>query len=247
MNAVKRDLDREDGVKNAFMSVVSHETQTPITIIKESLALIRDEIVGPLTEKQQYLLQIAEDNVMRLSRLIADMSDWVHLQSGDASLQRVNFNLVFLMQQEILKVKRMAETKDIALSFVNENELGPCFISGDAMKLDQVFDHILKNALAYTDPKGVVTVDIQERGCYFRVLIKDSGPGISEQDLAKIFTPLEQFHRTYRPGSQGIGMGLALCKKLVELHGGLIDVNSKVGCGTEIAVTLPKSKGYINV
>jgi signal transduction histidine kinase len=236
-------LDKEAELKNTFMSVVSHETQTPLAIIQESLSLLMDEIPGPLTESQSRLMKIAQENVARVSRLIADMSDWVNLQSGNVSLECANFNLVFLMKQEIERAKELATKKDITVSFASELPQNAVVV-GDEIKIDQVFDRILNNALNYTDANGCVTVDIQEHDCYFRVLIKDSGPGISAEDLAKIFTPMQQFHRTYAPGSQGVGLSLALCKKWMELHGGGLDICSQVGKGTELVVTLPKSIMY---
>ena len=237
-------VDDENRIKNTFMSVVSHETQTPLAIIKESLALVLDEIPGPLSETQARLIRIAQENAERLSLLISDMSDWVNLQSGKMSLEYADFNLMFLMKHELERAKELAEKKNIEVYLLFDGPQHAYCVAGDALKLEKIFARILKNSLGYTDPKGHVTIDIQEQDCYFRGLITDSGPGISPEDLAKLFSPMQQFHRTYRPGSQGIGMSLALCKKWMMLHGGDIDICSRVGEGTEIAVTLPKQVTY---
>jgi PAS domain S-box-containing protein len=223
-------------LKSQFVSTVSHELRTPLTGMKEGLAIVLDEVVGPINEKQKGFLDIAERNAERLSDLINDLLDFQKLEAGRMKLdiQSNNIEEVFSEARETMTL--CAEKSQVEFLFVCSEDLPVARFDRD--KVIQVFTNLVSNAIKFTPEKGRVSVNVQRQNEDWVISVSDTGMGIPKEALPKIF---ERFYRVKRRGKQiqGTGLGLAIVHEIVTMHGGRIEVQSKVNQGTTFTVSLP--------
>jgi len=223
-------------LKSQFISTVSHELRTPLTGMIEGIAIVLDEVAGPINEKQTKFLRIAKRNADRLSDLINDVLDLQKFGAGKTRLdiQSNNIKEMLLEVQETMAF--YAEKRSIEMSFVFSDDLSKAKF--DRAKIIQVLTNLISNAVKFTPEKGRVSVSAQRRNSDWVLSVSDTGMGIHKEELPKIFNP---FYRVNRPGKhvQGTGLGLAIVNKIVELHNGTIEVESQVDQGTTFKIILP--------
>lgn len=231
------ELKKLDQLKSDFVSTVSHELRTPLSITTEGINLILDGVTGPVNEMQKDLLQTSKESLVRLNTIINDLLDISKIEAGRIELRKGFVDLKEILQKLTDSYQRVLSTKKQDLRVVLPEGKVPLFIDGD--KVIQVITNLLSNAHKFTPEGGliemVLTVEPKQVCCK----IKDSGVGISEQDIPKLFGKFEQFGRTHGSGIKGTGLGLAISKSLVELHGGKIWAESKINEGTIFHFTLP--------
>jgi signal transduction histidine kinase/FixJ family two-component response regulator len=223
-------------LKSQFISTVSHELRTPLTGMIEGIAIVLDEVAGPINEKQTKFLRIAKRNADRLSDLINDVLDLQKFGAGKTRLdiQSHDIKQMVLEVQEIMML--YADKRSIEMSFAFSDDLSKAKF--DRAKIIQVLTNLVSNAVKFTPEKGRVSVIVQRRDSDWVISVSDTGMGIPKEELPKIFDP---FYRINRPGQhvQGTGLGLAIVNKIVKLHNGLIEVESKVNHGTTFTIYLP--------
>jgi PAS domain S-box-containing protein len=223
-------------LKSQFMSTVSHELRTPLTGMIEGLAIVLDEVVGSINEKQRRFLDIAKRNAERLSDLINGLLDFQKLEAGRMKLdmQRNDIQKVLSEVHEIMAL--FAKKNDVELSFASADNLPKAEF--DRAKIIQVLTNLVSNAIKFTPKEGRVFVDVQKQDDDWVTSIRDTGIGIPKKALNKIF---DRFYRVKRPGKQipGTGLGLAIVHKIVMMHGGRIEVESQVNQGSTFTVFLP--------
>jgi len=231
-------LDEANRHKSAFLASVSHELKTPLTAIEGLAANMLDGLTGPLNAKQiEYLTDIRASGD-RLARLIGDLLDLSIIAAGGAELKPATISLAALLQEVAVGLSTIASNKFTVL------ELRPMepglTVWADRDKVAQVLTNLIGNAIKFTPPKGHVTVSAHMNGsAWAQLTITDTGPGIPAEETGKIF---DEFYQVTRPGqnkSEGVGLGLAISRKLVELHGGRIWVESEFGKGSRFHFTLP--------
>lgn len=223
--------------KDDLMSNVSHELRTPLTIIREAVSQLHDGILGELTEPQIKCAQMALNNVDRLRSLINDMLDTAKLEAGkvDLVIEKVNLcKLIAQIQEECLPA---AQKKGLELKTNVPESVFSVFV--DKNKIIQVFTNFFTNALKFTD-QGSIELGVEEKDDFLQCYVKDTGKGISKEDLGKMFQKFEQVGRVDGPGAKGTGLGLTISKGLVELHKGEVKVESTEGKGSKFIFTLPK-------
>jgi|GEM_PF-2934079 len=231
-------------IKSDFVSVVSHELRTPLTSIKESISLILDGETGELNSEQMKFLRIAEKNVERLTSLINDILDFSKLESGSISIvpRKININDIINNVYETL----YPAIQDKALEIKMELSGDLPQIWGDSEKISQVVTNILNNAIKFTPVGGTIWIRtrslLSEGKEEIEVSIRDTGPGIAQEDIPKLFTPFSQLESPLTRKTGGTGLGLAISKNIVELHGGSIGVESELGKGSEFYFRLPVYK-----
>jgi signal transduction histidine kinase/HAMP domain-containing protein len=230
-----KELDR---LKSSFVSNVSHELRTPLTAIESLADNLLDGVTGPLTTKQSNYMTGIKESTERLERLINDLLDLSVIEAGKSGLKPTSFSMASLLREVTDTLKPMAEEKQISLEIVSTN--GHSLAWADRDKVTQVLTNLIGNAVKFTPHLGKVTMTVSgTQDAWLQVSIADTGPGIPPQEASKIFDEFYQMSRPGREKSRGVGLGLAISKKLVEMHGGKIAVDSVVGGGSNFFFTLP--------
>ncbi|MCX5709515.1 MAG: ATP-binding protein [Candidatus Omnitrophica bacterium] len=224
-------------LKSEFISIVSHELRTPLAIVKESLLLITDEVCGPVTQKQRLVLKNANENVHRLKGLIDDLLDISRIEGKRLKLHYSLVNLNELLEGSSDFFKKLAKEKNIELEYLLPKKQVNIFI--DAERINQVATNLINNAIKFTESGGRIKVEVKILENKVRVGIIDSGIGISKHDLGKLFNKFVQVSRDPQMQRKGLGLGVYIAKELVELHGGEIWAESKLGVGSKFYFTLP--------
>lgn len=222
--------------KSKFLSMVSHELRTPLTAIKEGLGIVIDGLTGELSAEQKDFLSTASRNVDRLSRLINDVLDFQKLESGKMpfSLQENDVN------DAVRDAARSFETEVRGKGLILDLDLeaGLPKIQFDRDKIQQVVGNLIHNAVKFTS-HGAITVSTQSSGNEVVVAVRDTGTGLNEPDIPKLFESFQQFgDEKVRKG--GSGLGLAISKEIIESHHGRIWAESMPGKGSRFSFTLPK-------
>lgn len=229
LNHMVKKIDQTTHMKNEFIASISHELRTPLTGIKgwsETLGT-----VDSLTEKEiKQGMSIITQETDRLIHLVEELLDFSKLELDYPNLYKENILLQELINESIWQLGTKAEQREIKIV----SELEEVEITGDRDRLKQVFLNLIDNAIKYSNIKGIITVTLLKQD---QVLIRitDQGIGIAEEHLPYIN---ESFYQV-NPISSGSGIGLAIVKKIVELHNGSIQIDSELGIGTTITIKLP--------
>jgi PAS domain S-box-containing protein len=236
----EEEIKRAMAAKDDFTSMVSHELRTPLAISKEALSLILRRKVGAVPPQQEEILSMASANIDRLGYLINDILDATKVSAGKMTLNREMINVIDLVKENYEGWKLKAETKHI--NFTLDVMEGTLVIYIDRVRFMQILSNLISNAIKFTPEFGSVDVILEEMTSIVKFSVKDTGLGISSEDMPKIFQKFQQLQRVYGPGMQGTGLGLNITKSLVELHGGQISVDSEFGKGTMFVFTIPKTQ-----
>jgi PAS domain S-box-containing protein len=228
----RKELER---LKSDFISTVSHELRTPLTSIKGYVDLVLAGDVGPLTPEQKEFLTIVSQNTTRLTELINDLLEIERLESGRIEFEFAELDLAEVLENVARSLHVNAEQK--GLEFLTEIPSG-LKVRGDRERLAQVFLNLLSNAIKYT-PAGTVELRAHQEDDAVVVEVRDTGIGISESDLQKLFQKFFRSDNPYVRKVGGTGLGLSIAKAIVERHGGTITVTSQLGQGSTFTVRLP--------
>ena len=226
-----------DRLKSAFVSIVSHELRTPMTSIKGLIENMMDGLTGTLNERQSFYLSRVKHNIERLTRMINDLLDLSRIEAGKMDLQMTDIHTGNIAREVVELLRPMAEDKSQTLATHISDPIP--LIQGDRDKLIQIFTNLTNNALKFTPPSGSVTVKVKyQTDGYIHVCVSDTGTGIPRDEQQTVF---ERFYRSQSADlkNRGAGLGLAITKSLVELHGGKIGVESTLGQGSHFWFTLP--------
>jgi len=232
------ELERANQAKDRFLASMSHELRTPLNGIIGFAEFLSDGKPGPLNDKQKEYLGDILNSGRHLLHLINDMLDLVKIQAGRVDLALERFSLSEAINEVCTGVHPLAVGKGIAVQVAIGD--GIEFVTLDKQRFKQILFNLLSNALKFTDDDGHVGIDVMsvDDGC-FRLVVSDDGIGIRAEDIGRLFTEFEQLETGTARRFGGTGLGLALTRKLVELHGGEIDVESEFGKGSRFGVGLP--------
>ena len=230
------DLDRR---KNEFINMSSHELRTPIAIIREGISQMVEGLHGELKPEQKYFLDKSFKNVNRLIKIVDNIFEISGLDSEKAFLEEESLDMVELVRSAIADCDR--EIKKSGLEIRENLSQNKVELDADRKKISRVLTELIRNALKFTG-KGYIEIQVEDKEDIVEVSVKDSGKGIAEEDLPKVFGKFQQFDRDFGPGERGTGLGLAIVKGFIELHQGKIWVESKLGEGTKFTFSLPKGK-----
>jgi signal transduction histidine kinase len=231
-----RELAEASQHKSQFLANMSHELRTPLNAILGYTELIIDGIYGETPEKAQAVLKRVESNGRHLLGLINDVLDLSKIEAGQLKLSLADYSLKDVIYNVVSAVEPLATKKK--LNFKVDVALDMPAGHGDEQKLTQVLLNLTGNAIKFTDA-GEVAINVAASNGSFSVAIKDTGPGISVADQAKLFQQFQQADNSITKSKGGTGLGLAISKKIIELHGGSISVQSSVGHGSTFEFTLP--------
>ena len=231
------ELKKLDRMKSEFVSTVSHELRTPLTSIRGSLGLLAGGVAGNLPDEALDLLGIAQKNCERLINIINDILDIEKIESGDLTVELVRADLMKLVEDAVKQNIGYAAEREVRFIIVERLAAAP--VAVDAARIAQVMANLLSNAAKYTPAHGTVEVSVTPHGAGFRVLVKDSGPGISPAFRARIFQRFSQNDSSDTRRVGGTGLGLAISKSIVERCGGSIGFESTPGEGATFFFDLP--------
>ena len=231
------ELEQADCLRSQFLSHVSHELKTPLTSIKGFLQNLLDELTGPLNEKQQRYLSRMLDNSNRLIRMIEDLLDRTRIQSGRLDLVPGEIDLGHCVADAVEQMRLLAQAKQQTLEAVAPPV--PLMVWADRDRLIQIVTNLLQNAVKFTPEDGSIMVTVrQETQTLAGVSVRDTGPGIPPEFLEQVFDPFFRVKQA-RSGVKGLGLGLSIVRRLVELQGGTIVARSEPGQGAELSFTIP--------
>jgi len=218
---------REEAVQD-----IAHDLRTPLTSIKGATQNLLDGIAGPLEGRAEDYVEIIHDQSERLIGVVNWLVEAMRNNAGALTVDETPLDLAALVARCVRQLEPIAQERDITLSV----EVCPATLPGDAAKLQRVFENLVHNALKFTDAGGEVAVRLEGDESSYRVLVKDTGIGMSDEVLDRIFD------RYYRKPSreEGTGLGLVISRQVARLHGGDITVRSVEGEGSELTVHLPR-------
>lgn len=229
------ELKKLEYMRKDFVANVSHELKTPITSIKGFAETLLE---GGMEDKDvtRDFLGIIYQEGNRMQELIEDLLALSKLEREDLTLDHEGFNATKLVKEAIRTLKHKAKQKKLSLTLETEQEI---MLEADRSRVKQIIINLVDNAINYTPAEGTITVSVQQVDEYILFSVSDTGIGIDEESLARIF---ERFYRVDKARSRntgGTGLGLAIVKHIVEVHNGKIDIESEVNKGTTIKVYLP--------
>ncbi|MBI3083301.1 MAG: HAMP domain-containing histidine kinase [Candidatus Omnitrophica bacterium] len=234
LERLNAELDQLSTMKDDFLETINHQLRTPVTSIRECIGLIRDGTLGPISDEQQPFVRTMEENALRLVNLIEEALDLSLLKSGRRPLQRQADDLTALLRQIRDGWQSMTPSCTVRLSCAT---LPPVYM--DAKAIREVMDHLLRNALRHAPSDTEVLIEVRARDGVVEVSVHDQGPGISQEQQARLFQPFTHIQQPEAPGSQGSGLGLAFCRQVIERHRGAIRTESSEGHGTTFTFSLP--------
>ena len=237
-NDMSRQLNEEENIRNEFIATLSHEIRTPLSSIRESVNMIIEEVFGPINDRQRKFLTIASVEIQRINKLLNYLLNVSILESDVRKKKSVRLDTRQLVSSSTEIFASFAEKKKVTL--IVRDTSGCPDLYGVKEELQQVFVNIIGNAIKYSKEKGSVTVSWMKdsKRKYLRFQVSDTGPGIADDELSLVFTKYYRT-KTVRGHLDGVGLGLAICRKIVTSYGGQIQVvNNKVS-GCTFSFTLP--------
>jgi signal transduction histidine kinase len=228
--------------KKTFLGNMSHELRTPLSSILEIAETLQDEVYGTVTEEQRQFLNTLKSSGKNLLELINQILELTDIESSKIQLQLAATSIPELCNSSISFVKNLALQKNIQLSVQIPEELEP--IEVDERRIRQVFINLLSNAIKFTHDGGKVWIEVQPNSTneYIFFSVVDTGIGMLSDDLFKLFQPFIQVENPSTRRSAGMGLGLVMVQKIVELHGGTVHAESQLGKGSRFTVKLPWKK-----
>jgi signal transduction histidine kinase len=235
-----RQLEVASQHKSQFLANMSHELRTPLNAVLSFTELILDDVYGEAPAKMRAALERIQRNGKHLLGVINDVLELSKIEAGQFTLALADYSMTDLVADVQSAVESLAREKEIGLKVELVPDLPPA--RGDRRKLTQVLLNLVGNAIKFTDA-GEVAIRASAANGSIKVSVRDSGPGISAADQARIFQEFQQAESSIARPNGGTGLGLTISKRIVELHGGRIWVESRLGEGSTFSFTLPLRAG----
>ena len=236
-NALAMSLDKNEHARRQFVADISHELRTPLAILGGEIEAIQDGLQD-LSLESISSLQV---EVFRINRLVDDLYQLALSDVGALAYRKADVNVADILVEAVNRARPKLAERGLALNALMPS--APVVVYADADRLAQLFDNLLDNSGKYTDAGGIIDVSIESGAGYVTVNIKDSGPGVTEEERKKLFDRLYRVEGSRSRSSGGAGLGLAICRNIVEAHEGAIEaLHSPLG-GIWMKITLPLSGG----
>ena len=239
LERANRELTRAARSKDEFLANMSHELRTPLTAVLGMTEALRDRVYGELNDKQLRALETVERSGAHLLALINDILDISRIEAGKLELEILPVSLARVCEAGLRMVRGPAEKKRVTL--VSRLEADPGAFPADERRLRQILVNLLSNAVKFTPEGGMVTLTVAGDSERIRFSVRDTGIGIAPEDMERIFEPFTQLDGGFSRFQEGTGLGLALVRRLIHLHGGDLSVESEPGEGSVFTVALPRA------
>ena len=237
--AVKEDVTERknlDQMKQDFVNTVAHEVRAPLAIVKEGVSQLLEGLHGAVSDEQKKFLSMSVESVNRISRIVEGLLRIAKMEAKKVEINKQTFDLAALATETANGLSLFLSDKGLELKLNFSSPRLEVFADKD--QIADLLVNLINNACKFTD-KGYIEVFVADRGAMVECGVRDTGIGIDKDSLPKLFSKFQQLGQA---GAQkkGVGLGLAICKGIVELHGGKIWAESELGKGTKIIFTLPK-------
>lgn len=232
INELARTLESQEVLRKRLTADMAHELRTPLATLQSHMEAMIDGIWEPDRDR----LGSCHDEILRIGRMVDDLEKLARYESEDLVLNTSAFDISGLIQHIVKNFEADFMAKGVGLTFSGEEET----IVADRDKISQVMINLLSNALKYTPQGGSTEVSVKDAGSRMEIRVRDTGYGISTEDLPHIFERLYRADRSRNRQTGGAGIGLAIAKALIDAHNGSIRVQSRVNEGTEFVIMLPK-------
>lgn len=236
LEARNEGVERANRLKDEFLSGMSHELRTPLHTIIGFTELLEEEIEGSLNEKQRRFIRHIHKDSQHLLALINDVLDLSKVESGRLELQQEFFQLPEALEETISSIRPRAEVKTIQ---IESSVLDVLDIYADRLRFKQILYNLLSNAVKFTPEGGRVWVEVAKQAGFINVSVADTGVGIAYSEHGSVFDKFYQVGQRQAGGQEGTGLGLAITRRLVEEHGGSIQLTSEPGKGSRFTFTIP--------
>jgi len=239
-NKLMEEVLQYDKLKTEFFANISHELRTPINVIFSALQLMEIDIQQNTQHNNSMFIKYKDtikQNIYRLIRLVNNLIDITKIDSGFFEVNLQNHNIVSVVEDITLSVAQYIENKSIELTF--DTEIEERITGCDPYAFERIMLNLLSNAVKFTPAGGKIEVNLFDKKDRILITVSDTGQGIPEEKLEVIFDRFRQATDFNTRNHEGSGIGLALVKELVKLHGGSISVKSKYGLGTTFIIEIP--------
>ncbi|MCC2959586.1 PAS domain S-box protein [Massilia sp. IC2-278] len=239
LRAAQAQLQESDRRKDEFLAMLSHELRNPLAPIRNALFLLDQP--GASHDQMRFAREVIGRQVGQLTRLVDDLLDVNRIAKGKIALQRATLDLGQLLQKTADDYRNVigGQDRDFTVSVCDE----PLRVDGDETRLVQVLGNLLGNAAKFTPPGGHIALAAVRAGAHVNIHVRDNGAGIAPVLLPHVFEPFTQADQSLARTEGGLGLGLALVKSIIELHGGSVAIESTPGEGTCVTVVLPLADG----
>jgi len=235
------ELTHANATKDKFFSIIAHDLKDSFGgLLGFTELLFTDFELIPDEEKKNIITSIRQVSEQTY-KLLQNLLDWAKIQTGNMTFEPDNFPLVAFISDEFTLLQDLAKKKDQTLEFVPADEL---YVFADDSMISSVFRNLVGNAIKYSPKGGKIRVTVKKDSDHAIVTIKDNGIGISETNINKLFKVSESVKTWGTEQEDGTGLGLILCKEFITKNGGYISVESEVGEGTRVSITIPLSKSH---
>jgi signal transduction histidine kinase len=231
-----RQLEIASQHKSQFLANMSHELRTPLNAILGYTELVLDSIYGNVPDKMRGVLDRVQSNGRHLLGLINDVLDLSKIEAGQMTLLLTSYSLEDVLQNVFAAIEPLVAEKHLTLKREIQSQLPAGY--GDQRRLAQVLFNLIGNAIKFTD-QGEVVVAVSETGGSFHIAVSDTGPGIATEEQEKIFDEFHQADNSATRTKSGTGLGLSIAKRIIEMHGGHISVESTLGAGSTFRIVFP--------
>ena len=239
LNIANAELRQAARAKDEFLASMSHELRTPLSAILGISEALQEQVFGPLNEKQLRYLHTIEESGQHLLALINDILDLSKVEAGKVELQISRVVVEPVCQASLQFIKEAAHKKHLKVSLILDSRVST--MQADERRLKQILVNLLSNAVKFTSEGGEIGLqvlgDVEQQIVHF--VVWDTGIGISQENIGRLFQPFVQLDSSLSRQYTGTGLGLALVRRLAELHGGSVSVESEVGKGSRFTVSLP--------
>ena len=233
-NALAHTLEQNQQMRFQWVSDTSHELRTPLTVLRSHLLAVQDGVFTADTKRINLLI----NQVDNLSHIVDDLAQLAQTDSVNLTYNNARIDLITIFEQSIENYTARFKEHELNVDSKSLTKAGKCIINGDKERLIQLFSNLLENTCRYTHKGGQVIILAHKRPNNIELILQDSAPSVLPNDLQKLF---ERFYRVEKSRSRehgGSGLGLALCKQIVEAHGGQISLHNSPLGGLEVKITL---------
>lgn len=235
-------LSKANQAKNRFLGMAAHDLRNPLASIRGIAEFLREGAVGPLTTDQLDLIETIHGASTSMLDMVNELLDVATIESGELKLNRGKHDLAELVAKAVALINREAGKKGTQIVF--EHPPGPVITQIDPAKMKQVVDNLLSNGVKYSPPGSTITATVMRDDAHHRCIlaVRDQGPGIPENERDKLFKDFSRLSSQPTGGEKSTGLGLAICRKIVDAHQGTIVAENLPQGGCEFRVTLPDSQ-----